>query len=215
MLPDLIQGDNFMSDSTSQNRAQVYWWLSSLIAAELDEKQLQVVFGKDINAFLEALAVEENLSDAVSLLKQSIDGLRTREDVQLELAADYAKLFLGTGKQGALPYASIYLSKDGLLMQEPHHQMIKLLQDNGFAQAEDFNEPADHLAIILDFMGNLAVKEIDDSVQKKCLKDMLLSWLSQWQKNTTKHDDFGFYAAAALLTLEFIKMDLAFLEADK
>ena len=202
-----------MSDSTSQNRAQLYWWLSSLIAAELDEKQLDVLFSNDINAFLEALAEEEELSDAVSKLKESIDGLRTREDVQLELAADYAKLFLGTGKQGALPYASIYLSKDGLLMQEPHHQMVKLLKDNGFAQAEGFNEPADHLAIILDFMGNLAVKEMDASIQQQCLKEHLISWLPQWQEDAKKHDPFGFYAAAALLILEFIKIDIEFLHA--
>ncbi|OED43904.1 hypothetical protein ACH42_08905 [Endozoicomonas sp. (ex Bugula neritina AB1)] len=202
-----------MSNSTSQNRAQVYWWLSSLIAAELDEKQLQILFSKDINTFLEALAEESELSDAVSKLKQSIYGLRTREDVQLELAADYAKLFLGTGKQGALPYASIYLSKDGLLMQEPHHQMVKLLHDNGFAQAEGFNEPADHLAIILDFMGNLAVKDMKASIQKHCLNEHLLSWLPRWQKDAEKHDIFGFYAATALLILEFIKMDSDFMQA--
>lgn len=201
-----------MSDSTAQNRAQVYWWLSSLIAAELDEKQLDVLFSSDINVFLEALAEENELSDAVSQLKQSIDGLRTREDVQLELAADYAKLFLGTGRQGALPYASYYLSKDKLLMQEPHHQMVKLLKDNGFAQAEGFNEPADHLAIILDFMGNMSVKEMEVTTQKHCINEMLLSWLPQWQKDAAKHDDFGFYSAAALLIQQFVKLDLAYLD---
>ena len=202
-----------MSDSTSQNRGQVYWWLSSLIAAELDEKQLQVLFSDDINVFLDSLAEEPELADAISQLKQSVGGLRTRKDMQLELAADYAKLFLGSGRQGALPYASIYLSKEGLLMQEPHHQMVKLLKDNGFAQSESFKEPADHLAIILDFMGNLAIKKMDKAIQKNCLNEMLLTWLPQWQKDAAKHDGFGFYSASTLLILEFVRVDLEFLNS--
>ncbi len=198
--------------STSQNRAQVYWWLSSLMAEELGKKQLDMLFSNDVNLFLEALADEDELVNAVSLTKQAIDGLRVREDVELELAADYAKLFLGNSKQGALPYASVYLGKDGLLMQEPHHRMLQLLSDNGFARSEEFKEPADHLAIILDFMGNLAVKEAGINIQQLCLDELLLNWLPEWRIDAGKFDDFGFYGAVSLMILEFCRLDSNFLK---
>ncbi len=201
-----------MTDSTAENRAQVYWWLSSLIAAELNETQLDQLFGDDMNRFLEALAEESGLQDAVHTFRQAVTALQERADTPLELAADYAQLFLGTAKKGALPYGSVYASDKRLLMQEPHHQMLQKLEENGFARSEGFKEPADHLGIILDFMGNLAIQGKPAEIQRDVLENQLLNWLPEWQQDITRHDPFGFYATVALLIIQFCRVDAEFLK---
>ena len=200
-----------MTDSTAENRAQVYWWLSSLIAAELNDDQLTLLFGDDIDRFLEALAEEPGLQDSVHTFRQAISVLQERTDTRLELAADYAHLFLDTAKKGALPYGSVYASDKQLLMQEPHFQMLKKLEENGFTRTEGFKEPADHLGIILDFMGNLALQGRSSDVQLDTLESQLLNWLPKWQQDVGRHDPFGFYIAVAMLIIQFCRVDTEFL----
>ena len=196
-----------MTDSTSQNRAQIYWWLSSLIAAELDDKQLTTMFSDEMGQFLASLAYEPDLQPSVENLRSAINKLRLREDIQLELAADYAELFLGAGRSSVQPYASVYLSDDGLMVQQPHHDMIANLGKHGFGQSEEYKEPADHLAVILDFMGNLAVKGVDTDEQKRCLDESLLSWVPAWSERVKQHDRFGFYTTVGLLIEAFCRVD--------
>ncbi|MCL6269921.1 molecular chaperone TorD [Sansalvadorimonas sp. 2012CJ34-2] len=196
-----------MSDITSQNRAQMYWWLSSLVAMEFDEQQLEALFSDKMNQFMGSLAQEPELKQSAEKLMGAVSKLRLREDLQLELAADYAGLFLGAGRSGVQPYASVYLSEDGLMMQEPHHNMVALLKKHGFAQTKEYKEPADHLAVILDFMGNLAVQGASAEEQLNCLDTCLLSWLDDWSQGVEKCDSFGFYAAVSDLIVDFCRAD--------
>ncbi|MRI32792.1 molecular chaperone TorD [Endozoicomonas sp. OPT23] len=200
-----------MSDTISQNRAQIYWWLSSLVAKELNDNQLQALFSPEVSGFIESLSLEQGLEASSKKLSNAINQLRLRNDCKLELAADYASLFLGAGRSSVQPYASFYLSEEGLLMQQPHHDMIKRLQSYGLAQSEAFNEPADHLAIILDFMGNLAVKDVAVKEQLDCLEQCLLNWLPRWSEDIARHDSFGFYQAVSQLILAFTQADKAFI----
>ncbi|MGY0218243.1 molecular chaperone TorD [Endozoicomonadaceae bacterium StTr2] len=204
-----------MSDATSENRAQVYWWLSSLIASELDDAQLAHLFSDEMDLFISALGEEPELETVCEQFRQAVTALKQRQDFRLELAADYAHLFLATAKNGALPYPSVYASDKRLLMQEPHHQMLKLLNENDFARAEGFKEPADHLAIILDLMGNLALKENVIAYQQSVLQSLLLNWLPEWHQDVCRHDAFGFYAAVAALVTRFCKADLTCLQTQE
>ena len=98
------------------------------------------------------------MREAVAELNDAIARLLVRPDRQLELAADFAGLFLVDPKQGALPYESLYRGEAKLLMQAPMTEMQARLDRLGINVSDKYKEPADHLAIELDLMGNLIIR---------------------------------------------------------
>lgn len=208
----------------NEQRAEFYWWMSSLFATELTQKDLDNYHGADMDNYYSVLAMTEELKAPVAEFRHVLAKLKVREDAQLELAADFCGLFLSTPKSGALPYASMYIGKTGLLNDKPAEEMGQWMDKYGIAQRKDFNEPFDHLAIELDFMGNLVIlanKEADEDNQEammqeqlRFLETMIMPWIEQFQQTVQQFDPFGFYQAAANLLVAFIKLDLAFLKGE-
>lgn len=208
----------------NEQRAEFYWWMSSLFATELTQDDLNNYHGADMDNYFSVLAMTGELSTPVAGLREALAKLKTRQDAQLELAADFCGLFLSTPKTGALPYASIYIGESGLLNDKPAQEMGKWMESYGIAQRKDFNEPFDHLAVVLDFMGNLVIlanKEDDEEKQEalmqeqqRFLETMVMPWIEQFQSTLNQFDQFGFYKAAGNLLVSFIKLDLAFLKGE-
>ncbi|WP_413111611.1 molecular chaperone TorD [Thaumasiovibrio sp. DFM-14] len=220
----------------NENRAQMYWWFSSLFFTELSEKQLQHYLSHGFYQFLNQLSQSEELQTAADSFLAALNKVSQRDDAQIELAADFCGLFLTGNKSNALPYASIYLTQDKLMFGEPALELQQLMHDHNIGLATAHKEPADHLAIILDFIGNLAIKTVDnrhnestdDTVSQKdiarhtenryltahlneqlgILEKYVQSWLPQFNQRCQQCDPFGFYAAAAELLIAYINYDI-------
>ncbi len=105
------------------NRRLIYWFLSRIC-----EKEIKGDFLKDLissnNPVLrldESIDVgDEEIREGLNLMKKYIDRALKRDlkEVELELAVDYANIFLGVKKKPPHPSESVY--KTGLLMQEPY-----------------------------------------------------------------------------------------------
>ncbi|MGL4828620.1 MAG: molecular chaperone TorD [Vibrio sp.] len=205
----------------NEKRAEVYWWLSSLFIKELTEQDLAHYHSAEIRTFLTGLAAEESLTTDVKSLIEALNRLQDRTDAQLELAADFCDLFLKSDRDSALPYASIYTDK-GLLNGKPAQKMRELLATYGVKVDQNLNEPADHLAIQLDFLAHLAISanqneqaaDLDNAskAQAEFIEQHLLNWLPTFVERCTQFDDFGLYAAVARLTLAFVRQDKDYLE---
>ncbi len=208
----------------NERRAEIYWWLSSLLTSELTAEQIEEYDSFEIRTFLANLAETPELSNAVNSLIEKLNQLKNREDAQLELAADFCGAFLGSNKTSALPYASIYLDKSGLLNAKPAQEMRDLLEKYDIAQKAEFNEPADHIAIELDFLGNLIVMTNQQQDEEKFeaymqaqadfINDKLLSWVPKFSQNCKKCDSFGFYAAITHLLSTFLQLDSTYLAGE-
>lgn len=208
----------------NEQRAEFYWWMSSLFATELTQQDLDNYHGGDMDNYYSVLAMTDELKAPIAEFRDALARLKVREDAQLELAADFCGLFLSTPKSGALPYASMYIGETGLLNDKPAVEMGQWMDKYGIAQRKDFNEPFDHLAVELDFMGNLIIlsnKETDEEKQEammqeqqRFLETMMLPWIEQFQQTVQQFDKFGFYKAAANLLVSFIKLDQAFLKGE-
>lgn len=208
----------------NEKRAEIYWWLSSLFAQELTEDELTAYHTAEIRGFISGLGENPQLTDATSALIQSLNLLQDRADVQLELSADFCGLFLTTAKNAALPYASLYIGTEGLLNGKPAQQMDQLMKSKGITKREGFNEPADHLALELDFLGNLIVRsnkidsdeqfELALSEQKQFIEQHLLTWVPQFSAKCRQYDEFGFYACVAELLLAFLKLDCEYISGE-
>tara|TARA_Y100001956_G_scaffold82937_1_gene107026 strand:+ start:1897 stop:2544 length:648 start_codon:yes stop_codon:yes gene_type:complete len=208
----------------NEKRAEIYWWLSSLMAKELTQEALDQYHSAEIRSFLTGLGENEALKPAVSDVIDALNRLMDREDAQLELSADFCDLFLKSDRDSALPYASMYIGKSGLLNDEPAREIEALLQQYGVQVDENLNEPADHIAIELDFLGNLIIRSNEleqESAMEEALAaqdaficDHLLSWTPQFAAKCKNIDEFGFYSAIANLMVAFLELDSSYLKGE-
>ena len=194
----------------NEQRASLYWWFSTLLTKELSKDQLAEYFSGEGLNFLNQLEQEPLFHDMILEIKSSLLSIMVIKQPALELAADFSQLFLTDAKKGAPPYASVYLSSTGQLFEKPHHEMLALFTKEGLAIDPNFKEPADHIAIQLDYMGNLIVKEGGNATnaQKAFVNDHLINWLPQFVDATKKVNNSGFYQAICQLLLIFITDDL-------
>lgn len=162
----------------------------------------------------------KEISDYASTLK--LDDL---ENARLELAVEYAGLFLGVWRVPAHPSESAYFTDGQLIMQEPRDEVLKLYRMMGVDKAGQFKEPEDHIALELQFMTHLcektnaALKDGDFREARKCLeaqRDFLNEHLGKWipklSADILKSARREFYKAIAKITEGYVEMDKKLVE---
>ncbi|CAM3603326.1 molecular chaperone TorD [Vibrio aquimaris] len=228
-IPDSLHkcGEYYLMDdlkSLNEKRAEIYWWLSSLFAKELSAEILEEYHSPQIRSFLTALGQNEQLRPCTDKLINALNRMLDRNNAQLELAADFCNLFLKSDKDSALPYASIYIGDSGLLNDVPATEMENLMYQYQIEVNKNLNEPADHIAVELDFLGHLIIcsnklmqpEAMETSMQKQAqfIETHLLSWIPSFVNKCLKLDNFGFYASVTEVTLAFIKQDYSYLKGE-
>ena len=208
----------------NEKRAEIYWWFSSLLVKELSDEELAQYHSPKIRSFLSGLGENDVLKPAVTNVVNALNRLLDRNDAQLELSADFCDLFLKSDKDSALPYASMYIGKTGLLNDEPAQAMEVLMAQHGVQVNSALNEPADHIAIELDFLGNLIIRsnelkqvEAMESAlneQEAFIRQHLLSWTPAFAEKCKALDDFGFYSAIVTLMVAFLELDCLYLKGE-
>lgn len=158
-------------------------------------------------------------------------------DVRTDLAVDYAQTFLGIGSadgNAAHPYESVYTSEDRLIMQDAHETMAQLLRAHGLGRRRtgfavgdavakalaDSTEPADSVAIELEFMAHLieegyaALKDGNAETlcasvaeQRAFLNEHMLNWMPEFCEDVQKRAKTGFYRGCALMLASYLAID--------
>jgi len=205
----------------STQRAGLYGWFARLYAQEVSEEMFRSHFTDRGFAPFAGLA-ELGLGAEVQRLDAAIATLRAEQLPRLELAADFAQLFLLDGKTSALPYASAYAGKDATspLFGAAEARMRDFLTASGLSIQADFREPADHLAVPLALMAELAGKDAaaEDipaaaAAQAGFIHAGLVDWLPRFVERCQQaRPRFDVYPALAALLLGFVRADAAFLE---
>ncbi len=140
-------------------------------------------------------------------------------DLDLEsLKIDYTRLFVGPFKLLAPPYGSVYL-EDNRIMGVSTLDVRSCYESEGMDIV--IKEAPDHIAVELEFMYYLAVKQIqatkeeksqDIQLYRKKQKSFLCShlarWLPEFTENVQKHAHTEFYRKLASLTEIFVQKDL-------
>ncbi len=207
-------------------RAAVYSFLSRTFKIEVDERFLQDI--SEIEPTIRMLSEsqpENELREADKLLieftQQSKDLKgETKENLLTDLAAEYARLFLGMGSKTVYLVESVYLGKDHLLYEKPYHEIIEAYKSLGYEKEKDFKEPEDHIAVEFDFMANLCrwtaqtleKGEIENTLgylnlQNEFLKDHITKWVPQLCQDLENAATSPLYKALAKLTKGFITLD--------
>jgi TorA maturation chaperone TorD len=199
----------------SQSRANTYTLLSRVWGAEIDSSLYQQLRATTFPHMPTLPAMDK----AYRSLEQAL--LNDSTDQLTVLAVDYARLCLGSDpREGADPYESVHRNKEGLMMQDDWEAVLLLYEELGLARTENTHESEDHLALELECMAQLCVRqeaalragELPEASwwleqQARMLDDHLLRWVPSFVQRVEKLGRTDFYKAFGALTQEFLKMD--------
>lgn len=214
----------------NRGRSRVYNFLARIYGREVDEASLRLMLKavNELSRLAEEMGeVDERIKHGLKLLVGYLESSAGREtkDVLLELAAEYADLFLGVKEIPLHPSESVYLSKTHLMYQKQRDEVLKIYRDEGVDKVKEFSEPEDHAALELQFMEYLCERtaealEKDDvkeakrllEVQKKFLDEHALKWMPKLAKDIVENAETDFYKGVAYLTDGFLDLDRKALE---
>lgn len=201
--------------------ATLYRWFSGLYLEELSEERLKHYQSNEGRAFLNELSLEASLRPVINKIMDLVETDPIDRGLVLDLAGEYARLFLGTHPHlSAPPYASAYLSPTGLLYQESTGVMNRLLSELDLNTAPDIREPADHLAIQLNVLAtlldHLETAKVEQNLKqqdhlrnqlKMLMDEQLLSWLPLFCQDCKKAGEDSFYGLLGESLLTRLKQD--------
>jgi len=207
------------------NRSAIYNFLSRMYEKEITTELLkEMIDEKSPILRVEGLQEipDDELKNGLEKLRKYLEGLKERdlEEARLELAVEYANLFLGIKGKPPHPSESAYRSEDHLIMQEPMDEVLHAYWDAGVNKDKKFTEPADHIAVELQFMAYLCRKtaealgrnEKDNALkylkmQKDFLRNHLSLWISPFVKDILDTAEVDFYKGIAIITKRFVELD--------
>lgn len=213
--PKSTMNTNEQWQAANTARAALYRWFAELFAHELtpeviNQWQCDNAYTSIHQAF-SSLGLEEEsqrVQNAINDLEQLPESERA-----LELAADFAQLFLLSGKDSAPPYASYYFEDNQRLYGKPADDMRSFLDQHQLTLHPDFREPDDHISVYLIVMSLwIGNQEHDDETsireQAHFLDNALLPWLADFSDRCQMiRSQSDLYPAITSLTAEFVRCD--------
>ncbi|SDL82718.1 TorD/DmsD family molecular chaperone [Aliiruegeria lutimaris] len=184
-------------------RPTLYLWLSSLLKREPSPETLAGYRSAEGREMLAQLATVPELSESMAGMIALSESWSDPDGTSLDLAVAFARLFLGADRHAQVPvYESVYTSENGRICQEATSEIAALLQDHGL-NADGWSEPADHIAVELEFLALLADRANTtgdphaEQGQHALLTRHLFLWGPKFCDLCIERDTSGFYAAAA------------------
>ena len=206
--PDL---ENLLS-----TRAATFTFLSRVYREEPTDEFLGALVANAISAQVDDAGEGNRIFNAFLRNLQAVD----LEKERLDLASEYAALFLNASRHPVFPFESVYTSAEGLVMQRARDEVLHEYHRAGLARAEIFKEPEDHIAIEFEFMAFLcrqslqALESKDQSAaleslrwQKDFCDKHLLVWIPRFCQDLAKTTRSDFYKGIALITAEYLETE--------
>lgn len=192
---------------------------------------LSLMYSKEPTAELLEMLREPAFAQVLGELGVRLgDDFHTRPDDELllELAVEYARLFLGPGKHLS-PHESVYVGKfsnqegpglEGLLCGQATVEVKEAIAGAGFEFLPGYRGIPDHLGVELEFMQLLAGREAeawqkgDPQAALNCLEqehhfisNHLARWIPLFCGKVMESARLGFYRETARLTRTFIQSE--------
>ncbi len=175
-----------LNDNENINREQQYAGCYRLLAACFYEPEKKLFLEEKLCETLFYL-LGEICPSAAPYAEQMLTALKAASEE--ELAVEYARLFIGPFGTVAPPYGSVYLEKEATVMGKSTVATMQCYQDAGLALDEEIKEPADHIAIELEFLHYLSLQIAEDLDQgnkeeaialQEARSDFLSRFPGQW-----------------------------------
>lgn len=201
----------------TRNRGFTYGLLARLFREEVSPELLEQLRRKSGSLFNSKAAGEGQHT-----LTRFLRAMETLEPDQIiiDLASDFAGLFLNAGDHPAHPYESVYASPERLLMQEARDQVRQAYADAGLGRSEKWHEPEDHISMEMEFMSHLCFRtsaaiekedfesaHLHNQAQLNFLEQHLLLWVPQFCGDLIGNATTDFYRALGFLVRDFLRFE--------
>jgi TorA specific chaperone len=135
--------------------AFVYRWVAGLFLAPPTADALASYQSEEGQNLLSALAAVPAMASPVADLRALTVPGRDLTEAASRLASAYSAAFLVGGRRSAPPYASVWLSPNGLMYQEPARDMTRMLAALELTLPANMPEPPDHIGFQLNLLAEL------------------------------------------------------------
>lgn len=184
-------------------------WIAQLFLRPLSASDLTGYAAADGQAFLSACKDRASLAALSARIEAAtVDPAQAAE----AFAAEFSRVFDQGGPRAALPYASVFLSENGLLYQAPTQQMNAILTQLSMKLPEGVAEPADHIAIQLQVAAELAEREAAKQAlplsYARFLREQLMTWLPAFAKRCAHLRNADLFAVAARAACDLVEEEL-------
>lgn len=199
------------------NRSRFYRTLSKLYYSPFSQEELDAIDSADLRDLAKNEgnpSMAEGFNDMYRYLRRRNTG--TRED----LNADFTRCFMGSATYKGLtcmPYASLFLSSDALLMGTPRKEVHQIYKQQCIKLEEGIDLPEDHLSFECEFMaivGERSAQELECGktdkaieqllLQKDFLEKHILSWVSRFFNLSVELTRTRFYQGVVKMTKGFL-----------
>ena len=167
---------------------------------------------------------EENqlkkIKNYVKIIPESLGGIIKYLGKKKELQIQFSRLFIGPFKVLAAPYGSVYLEEGKTTQGDSTLEVMKIYQEENLNV--DLKEPADHIAIELEFMYYLITNEINaindgdlgktklyQSKQYSFLNRHLSQWIPEFTDAILNNSENEFYKKIATSLNLMVREELA------
>lgn len=196
-----------------REEAHLYNFLRQVYLSEPSKQLIRNIMSID------TLLNDDGLSDGLSLMIKDAQQNKERLDEWLEeLAAEYARLFIGPKNTPAIPYASFYLSESRALMTDETIAVRQSYLDAGMQVKALHAIPDDHIGIELEFLFYLTNKIIElhesgmdgDAARFYEMREIFLRnhctlWFPELARRIIDNTGSAFYKGAALLLKDCVE----------
>ncbi|MBC2714393.1 MAG: molybdopterin-dependent oxidoreductase [Desulfobacteraceae bacterium] len=190
-----------MDTSFFKSRAMRYQFLSTMFR---DEIPMALIAAMQQDEFLDGL-LESVKGCGFMDLMSGAEGMRLylksgdAEKLYKELSYDYADLFLNAGQNPVLPYESVHVTKEPVVMQKPVFELREFFRKAGVHKSPDFKDLEEHVAVEMELLRYLLEKGNED-LYKDFFKNKYLQWVASFCDQLAASAQTNFYQALANFT---------------
>ena len=199
-------------------RAAFYETLAALYFRPLTQEQVDGMAATDFSVYADLNEdFAAGVNDITRYLRKRNTGTRA------EMAVDFTSTFAGTKQwegKSAVPYKSVFTSKEGLLCQEGYVEVFRAFKSECVRKREGLDWPDDHLSFMCEFMallsrrtakaleeGNAAEAVRELNVSRNFLDANVLSWFDQLAERALLLIKTRFYKGVLKITKGFFVLD--------
>jgi len=201
-----------------EGRREFYLALAGFYFKPLTQDQIDVMAKTDYSEFgAGEPLLEAGFNDITRYLRKRHTGTRQMLAIDFTSSFGAAQTFKG---RVAAPYASVFLSKEGLLSRQPRTDVYQIFKRN-LLRVTEAGTPDDHLSFLLEFIAimsdRIAIALQEDRKADACanleesrnfINNFILSWFDDFAALANEFIKTRFYRGVLRITEGYLLMDL-------
>lgn len=169
-----------------------------------DSELAKFLYNNVITDFLSELEID---SEVLQNLKTWLVSFKNKDELLEAIQVEYTNLFITSFPSvPAHMFKSYYYEKE--ILGNSTEKIMDIYEKYGFHVSDNMNEPADNLAIMLEFVYRLSEMENTYDEQIDFIQNEILSWVDKLERSIVKFAKAPFYPYIINAIINDLKNDV-------